>query len=92
MKVKFGLPRLPQALASLAVFVILVVGLASVDQRVRDKFTTVLSDNSMSSWAQGGAELVDVVVSAVRYQSIENAPFVLFATVGGMLFLFMVRT
>jgi len=28
----------------------------------------------------------------VRYQSIENAPLVLFATVGGVLFLFMVRT
>ena len=92
MKLKVGFPRLPQALASLTVFVILLVSLASVDPRVRDKFAGVIADNSVSSLADGASELAGVVMVAVRYQSIENAPMVLFATVGGVLFLFMVRT
>ena len=92
MNVKFGMPRLPQALLSLTVFVILLAGLASVDARVKDKVGTVMADNSMSSLGDRGSELVHVVTSAVRHQSIENAPLVLFATVGGVLFLFMVRT
>jgi hypothetical protein len=33
-----------------------------------------------------------VLLSAVRYQSIENAPLLIFATVGAVLFLFMVKT
>jgi hypothetical protein len=32
------------------------------------------------------------VWDAARHQSIENAPLVIFATVGAVLFLFMVRT
>ena len=31
-------------------------------------------------------------MSAIRTQSIENAPLLIFATVGAVLFLFMVRT
>jgi len=86
-------PRLPQALASLAVFVILLVALASVDQRVHDKCAELLSrGQNVESLANRASELVDTVATAVRYQSIENAPLVLFATVGGVLFLFMVRT
>ena len=92
MKFKFGAPRLPQAFASLTVFVLLLVGLASIDQRVKDKFSDLVSgSNSMSSWTGRASELGDTVLTAVRYQSIENAPLVLFATVGGVLFLFMVK-
>jgi hypothetical protein len=32
------------------------------------------------------------VVTAVRYQSIDNAPMMIFAAVGAVLFVFMVRT
>lgn len=92
MKFKFGAPRLPQAFASLTVFVLLLVALASIDPRVKDKFKDLVSgSNSMSSWTGRAAELGDTVATAVRYQSIENAPLVLFATVGGVLFLFMVK-
>lgn len=92
MKFKFGAPRLPQALASLTVFVLLLVGLASIDQRVKDKFSDLVSGhNAMSSWTGRASEIGETVITAVRYQSIENAPMVLFATVGGVLFLFMVK-
>ncbi len=92
MKFRFGFPRLPQAFASLAVFTILIVALVSVDPRVRDKFNEVGGAGSMSSWSDRASDLGATVVTAIRHQSIENAPMVLFATVGGVLFLFMVRT
>jgi hypothetical protein len=86
-------PSLPQTLASLAVFVILLVSLASVDQRVHDKCAELLSSGeNVGSLANRAAELADTVATAVRHQSRENAPMVLFASVGGVLFLFMVRT
>jgi hypothetical protein len=86
-------PSVPQALASLAIFVMLLASLAWVDQRVHDKFSTLLSSGQdMGSLTHRASELVDTISTAVRYQSIENAPMVLFATVGGVLFLFMVRT
>ena len=93
MGVRFGRPRIPQALVSLAVFVVLLVWLAWVDPRVRDKFTEVMGRTpSVQSWTARASDLADTVSTAIRYQSIENAPMVLFATVGGVLFLFMVRT
>lgn len=86
-------PTLPQALASLTVFVVLLVSLASIDPRVHDKCAELLSSGqNVGSLVNRASDLVDTVATAVRYQSIENAPMVLFATVGGVLFLFMVRT
>ena len=86
-------PSLPQALASLAIFVVLLVSLASIDPRVHDKVSElVASGQNVGSLANRASELIDTVSTAVRYQSIENAPMVLFATIGGVLFLFMVRT
>ncbi len=37
-------------------------------------------------------ELGGVLLSALKTQSLENGPVVVFAAVGAMLFLFMVRT
>ena len=86
-------PTLPQALASLTVFVVLLVSLASIDPRVHDKVSELMaSGQNVGSLANRTSELIDTVSTAVRYQSIENAPMVLFATIGGVLFLFMVRT
>jgi hypothetical protein len=86
-------PTLGQATMSLSVFVALLVALASVDQRVHDKFTEIFAAGQGVGGMTGRVwELADTVATAVRYQSIENAPMVLFATVGGILFLFMVRT
>ena len=92
MTMKFGLPRLSQTLGSMTVFGVLLVGVASVDARVKDKFVDVISDNSVSSLGHSASGVAREVVSAARYHSIENAPLVVFATVGGVLFLFMVRT
>ena len=90
MKVKFGFK---QAIASSAVFAGMVLILVSVDPRVRDRFTELVSgSNTIGSWTDRATFLGDAMLSAARTQSIENAPLVVFATVGAVLFLFMVRT
>jgi hypothetical protein len=90
MKVKFGFQ---QALASSAVFAIVILVLVSIDPRVRERFSELVSSaDTVSSWTDRASFLGDAVLSAVQHQSIENAPLVVFATVGAVLFLFMVRT
>ena len=90
MKFKFGVQ---QAIASSAVFALIIVALVSVDARVRERFTDLVSGGeSLGSWGDRASFLGDAVIGAVRQQSLENAPMVVFATVGAVLFLFMVRT
>lgn len=89
MKFKFGIQ---QALASAGVFVLILLALVSVDERVRERFNELVSGGGVESVGQKASFLGDAVLTAVRYQSIENAPLVVFATAGAVLFLFMVRT
>ena len=90
MKFKFGIQ---QALASSAVFVLVLVALVSVDERVRERFSELFaSGDSVASWTDRASYLGDALWMAARHQSLENAPLVVFATVGAVLFLFMVRT
>jgi hypothetical protein len=90
MKFKFGIQ---QALASSAVFGLVLLALVSVDERVRGRFTELVSGgDSLGSLGDRVSYLGDAVMTAARHQSIENAPLVVFATVGAVLFLFMVRT
>jgi hypothetical protein len=71
---------------------IVLGGLTFVDPRVRDRFGALLSGQDGGSFGDRISELGSVLLSALKYQSIENAPLVIFATVGAVLFLFMVRT
>ena len=89
MRLKFGLK---QALASGGVFVVLLFGLVSFDARVQERFTEMVAGGSVSSFTDRAGQLGEALATAVRHQSIENAPMVVFATVGAVLFLFMVRT
>ena len=78
---------------SLTLFVIVLGALVSVDERVRDRFTSLLSGgNGVSGLGSQASELGSALLTAVRHQSIENAPLLVFATVGAVLFLFMVRS
>ena len=90
MKLKFGIQ---QALASTGIFALIVLTLASIDERVRMRVNEMISGtDGVNSWGDKAAYLGDAVWTAARHQSIENAPLVVFATVGAVLFLFMVRT
>jgi len=82
-----------QLLLSLTAFAIVVGGLAYVDPRVRDQFAQLLTGgDGISSWDNRLADLGSTLISALRYQSLENGPLLIFAVVGAVLFLFMVRT
>ena len=90
MKFKFGVQ---QALASSGVFVLVILALVSVDERVRERFNDLIAGGgSVGTWSDRASYLGDAVLTAARHQSIENAPLVVFATAGAVLFLFMVRT
>jgi hypothetical protein len=85
--------RFRQYALSITVFAIVLGGLVSIDERVRDRFGALVQGNeSLSPWGDRVSDLGGALVSAVRTQSIENAPLLVFATVGGLLFLFMFRT
>ena len=87
---KFGLR---QTAISGGVFALLLLVLVSLDQRVRERATELVSGASeVSSWSNRVSMFTDAFTDAARYQSIENAPLLIFATVGAVLFLFMVRT
>ena len=83
---------LRQSMISLSGLVIVLGALTFVDPRVRDRFNALLSGQDGGTVADRAAELADALMTALRYQSIENAPLLIFAAVGAVLFLFMVRT
>jgi hypothetical protein len=85
--------RFRQALVSAAVFVAILVALVSVDDRVQERFSEVFSGGGgLSPWGDRVGDLAGALTTALRNQSIENAPLLVFAAVGAVLFVFMVRT
>lgn len=85
--------KIRQSALSLAVFAIILAGLVSVDPRVRDRFANLLAGGEdLAPWGDRLADLGQTLLVALQQQSIENAPLLIFATVGAVLFLFMVRT
>lgn len=91
MTLKFGLR---DGGISVAVFGVVMFALVSVDARVRDQVSTLVSSGgtSVGPWSSRLGELGDALWSAARHQSMENAPLVVFATVGLILTLFMVKS
>ena len=82
-----------QTVASVAVFAALLTMLVSIDGRVRDRFTELVSGgDGVTSLGDRANELGSALLSAARHQSIENAPLVVFAAVSAVLVLFMLRT
>jgi hypothetical protein len=86
---KFGFR---QGIASAAVFGVVLLMLISVDDRVRERFSDLVGSGGVSPWGDRAGDLVDAVMSAVRYQSIENAPMLVFAAAGAILVAFMLKT
>ena len=80
-----------QALVSTAVFAAIVMALVTVDAGVNDRFQMLMASGDAVSWSARAAFFGGAVVSAARHQSLENAPLVVFATAGALLFLFMLK-
>jgi hypothetical protein len=90
MQIKLGLR---QAVLSSMVFCAVLLALVSVDARVRERMSELVAGgDGITPWGDRLGDLGEALVTAVRYQSIENAPLLVFATVGAVLFVFMVRT
>ena len=91
MRIKAGFR---QTVISVAVFAVVLLALVSFDPRVRERANDLAygSTNGLTPWGDRAGDLGGALASAVRYQSIENAPLLVFATVGAVLFVFMVRT
>jgi len=84
---------LRQAIVSTAVFGAVLLVLISVDDRVRSRFSDLLSGGAdLSPWGARVSDLGGALADAARSQSIENAPMLVFAFVGAVLVLFMLRT
>ena len=77
-------------LVSMGAFAIIMAGLVSVDVRVRDKVNDLLWGGNPLT--HRFTDLGEALITALKYQSIENAPLVVFAALGFVLFLFMVKT
>ena len=87
---RFGLR---QAAISGGVFALLLLALISLDDRVRERATELASGaGTVTSWGDRISMFATALVDAAQYQSIDNAPLLIFATVGAVLFLFMVST
>ncbi len=85
--------RFRQILLSTAGFALVALAVAWLDPRVRDKFTQLLhAGDGIASWDNRMLDFVGMVVGIIRSQSVDNGVVMVFAAVGAVLFLFMVRT
>jgi hypothetical protein len=80
-----------EGVLSATVFSALFCALVSVDPRVRDHLSDLFNGGA-SPWSSRLGELGDALWTAARAQSIDSAPMVVFATVGVVLTLFMLRS
>ncbi len=81
-----------QTAISATVFGAVLVGVMSVDVRVRDHFAQLVwGGDGVSSLGHRASELGSALVAAARHQSLENAPLLVFAVVGAVLVLFMLK-
>jgi hypothetical protein len=88
--------RISGGVTTAAGLVVLVVGLAAIDSRVRDHLGSLLDGNRPSGELANVAERVQdlglILLTAVRDQSIQHAPLTIFALGGLLLLVFMLRT
>jgi hypothetical protein len=80
-----------EVVASAAVFVILVAGLAAMDPRVGDAVSNVFSNGAVSPFGDRVSDLADVIWSAARAKSLDHGPVLIFVTAGAALTAFMLR-
>ena len=89
MQIKLSLR---QVVMSSLVFGGVLLALTVVDARVRERVGDVVAGRDGTLWGDRLGDLGEALVMAIRHQSIENAPLLIFAVVGAVLFVFMVRT
>ena len=81
-----------EGILSVAVFGAILFALVSVDPRVEAQVTDLLRAGSVTSWSARLGDLGGALWGAARDHSIDNAPLLVFATVGTVLTLFMLKS
>jgi len=74
------------------VFAIVLFGLVSFDPRVHDRMTDLAMSGNVTPWGDRVGDLVYILWTAARTQSMDNAAVLIFFTIGTVLTLFMVRS
>jgi hypothetical protein len=82
---------LRDGILSAGVFGAILFALVSVDPRVEAQVTDIVRGASVASWADRVGDLGDALWMAARDHSIDQAPLLVFATVGTVLTLFMLK-
>jgi hypothetical protein len=77
---------------SAIVFAVVMFALVSVDGRVRDCMSDLWGSGSITPFGDRVGDLGSALWSAARTQSMDNAPLLVFATVGTVLTVFMLRS
>jgi hypothetical protein len=84
------------SLISLGALVLLLIGLLTIDERVRERVTAMLTTRPSSAEIAGVGTQIEtvgnVLFDAARDQSVEHAPLVIFSVASTVLVLFLVRT
>jgi len=90
MTAKFGIR---DGAVSAAVFAIVLFALVSADPRVHDHVSELLGGTgSVGPWGDRLSDLGSALWMAMKDQSIDNAPMLVFTTVGAVLTLFMFKS
>jgi hypothetical protein len=82
---------LRETIVSPAIFAAMLLMLVSFDDRVRERFSDLIG-GGVAPWGNRLADFGSALADAARYQSIENAPLLIFSVVGAVLVLFMFRS
>ena len=84
--------KLRQMLPSLLGFAFVMAVLVYADKRVRDQFERLIyGGEGVSSWNVRLMDIGDAIGDTFTHHSIDNGPLLVFAVVGLVLFVFMVR-
>lgn len=84
---------LRQWIVSTAIFLVVLIGLVSVDDRVGERVNDLVSGgDTVTPWGDRVQDLGGALLAALRYQSIDNAPMLVFTAVGAVLFVFMLKS
>jgi hypothetical protein len=81
-----------EGMVSVGVFGVVMFGLMSVDPRVRDSMSDLFTSGAVSPFGDRLGDAGNALWMAARTQSLENAPLLVFATVGAVLMVFMFRS
>jgi hypothetical protein len=89
-------PSLTGVMTALGGVGVVILGLAAIDDRVRAEVMRIVSNRGPSLELVEAGQQVEgfaaILLQAIRYQSVEHAPLVIFSLAALVLLLFMIRS